>query len=417
MVLKLRAVMLVCKYGGTSVGTADLISRAAARVKHVMDGGQQAVVVVSAMGGETDRLADLCEKFEGAGDRERDRVLACGEEVSIGLFAMALNRLGVAARSFTGAQAGILTDNAHGKARIVDIDTAPLRAALDAGETPVVAGFQGRAPNGDVTTLGRGGSDTTAVALAAALQAEECRIHTDVRGVHTTDPRVCPNARLLPSVTFEEILEMASLGSKVLQPRSVELAGKYRVRVRVLSAEETGEAGTLIHYEEPSMEKPVVTGVAFNRSEAKITIVGVPDKPGVAGNILSAVAEANVNVDMIVQNIGSDGRTDFSFTVDRSEYDRAMEAARGAAGSIEARDVTGDTKIGKVSVVGIGMKSHTGVAAAMFDALAQQGVNIQMISTSEIKVSVVIGEESLDEAVRALHDAFGLGEPRDGQMD
>ena len=400
--------MLVCKYGGTSVGSAELIRRAVQNIKNIAENGEQSVLVVSAMGGETDRLAALCGEFGDISPRERDRVLACGEEVSAGLTAMALLEAGVAARSFTGAQAGITTDNAHGKARIMDIDTAELRAALARGETPVVAGFQGRAANGDVSTLGRGGSDTTAVALAAALAADECRIYTDVRGIYTTDPRVCKNARLLPKITFEEILEMASLGSKVLQIRAVEFAGKYRVPLRVLSAAAPDAPGTLIHYKENAMEKPVITGIAFNRDEAKITIVGAPDKPGIAAQILADVAAAGINVDMIVQNIGSDGRTDFSFTVHREEYRHALRAAQKTANAIGAREAAGDAGIGKVSAVGIGMKSHSGVAAKMFQTLAGENINIQMISTSEIKISVVIEETNLDAAVRALHDAFDL---------
>lgn len=399
--------MLVCKYGGTSVGSVDLIRRVAAGVKRNIDDGEEVVVVVSAMGAETDRLASLCAQFPDSPGREKDRVLACGEEVAAGLAAMALQEIGIAGRSFTGAQAGILTDDAHGKARIVDIDTSPLRESLRRGETPVVAGFQGRAANGDIVTLGRGGSDTTAAALAAAM-AGECRIHTDVRGIYTTDPRVCKKARLLSAVTFEEMLEMASLGSKVLQIRAVEFAGKYRVPMRVLPADDPGAPGTLIHYKETAMEQPVVSGVAFNRDEAKITLVGTPDRPGIAGQILSVVAAANVNVDMIVQNIGSDGRTDFSFTVHRDEYPQAMRAAKEAAKDIGARDVEGETGIVKVSVVGIGMKSHAGVAAKMFASLAKEGINIRMISTSEIKISVVIDEDKMEQAVCALHDAFEL---------
>ena len=404
--------MLVCKYGGTSVGTVDLIRRAAGRIKQNIDNGEQVVVVVSAMGAETDRLASLCRNFSAVSPRERDRVLACGEETSIGLTAMALEEIGVAARSFTGAQAGIITDTSHGKARITHIETAALHAALARGQTPVVAGFQGRTEDGDISTLGRGGSDTTAVALAAALKADECLIYTDVRGIYTTDPRLCPNARLLPSITFEEMMEMASLGSKVLQTRAVEFAGKYRVPVRVLSAHDSKNVGTLIHYDEMTMEKPIITGIACNGDEAKLTIIGVPDKPGIAGAILSAVAEAHINVDMIVQNVGSDGRTDFSFTVQRDEYDSAMKAVKKIAEDIKATDVSGAENIGKVSAVGIGMKSHAGVAAIMFDALAKKDINIEMISTSEIKISVIIDEQRLTEAVQTLHSAFGLDKPQ-----
>ena len=400
--------MLVCKYGGTSVASVALIRRAAAYVGRRVAEGEQVIVVVSAMGSETDRLASLCGEFNNAFPRERDRVLACGEEASAGLTAMALCEAGAPARSFTGAQAGIITDGSHGKARIVDIDTAALRAALAAGETPVVAGFQGMTAGGDIATLGRGGSDTTAVALAAAMHADECRIYTDVEGIYTTDPRVCQKARLLSAVTFEEILEMASLGSKVLQIRAVEFAGKYRVPVRVLSAAAPDASGTLIHYKETVMEKPVVTGIAFNRDEAKITIVDVPDRPGIAGAILSEIAAAGINVDMIVQNIGNDGRTDFSFTVHRDDFVAAKATAQKTADAISAGGVSGASDIGKVSVVGIGMRSHTGVASAAFAALAGANINIQMISTSEIKISVIIAEEHLESAVNVLHDAFNL---------
>ena len=403
--------MLVCKYGGTSVGSVERIRHVASCLKPLINNGEQIVVVVSAMGGDTDRLATLCAQFAHS-PRERDRVLACGEEISIGLTAMALQEAGIAARSFTGAQAGIITNNAHGKARISNIQTAALDTALHNGETPVVAGFQGHTHNGDLTTLGRGGSDTTAVALAAAMRADECRIYTDVRGIYTTDPRVCNRARLLPDMTFEEILEMASLGAKVLQIRAVEFAGKYRVPLRVLSAMEPHHPGTLIQYKEIVMEQPAVTGVAFNRDEAKITIIGVPDKPGIAGAILESVAAAHVNVDMIVQNIGSDGRTDFSFTVPRDDYETAMNAAQKIAANIDAANIVGNVGIGKVSVVGIGMKSHSGVAAAMFSALAQKDINIQMISTSEIKISVVIEEQLVDRAVCVLHDIFNLHEEK-----
>ena len=400
--------LYVQKYGGTSVGSMERIRQVAARVKNGREAGDNIIVVVSAMAGETDKLVNLCGQFNTSRGREQDLVLASGEQVAAGLTALALVEIGVAARSFTGAQAGVKTDDAHGKARIVDIDTAALRASLAAGETPVVTGFQGITADGAVATLGRGGSDTTAVALAAALLADECRIYTDVEGIYTTDPRVCKQARLLSAITFEEMLEMASLGSKVLQTRAVEFAGKYRVPLRVLSSLTDG-GGTLIHYKEQEiMEQPIVTGVAFNRDEAKITVVGVPDKPGIARDILAAVARHHINVDMIVQNIGSDERTDFSFTVERSDYDAALAAMRQTAAVIGASRVVGDDAIGKVSVVGIGMKSHAGVAATMFDTLAAAGINIQMISTSEIKISTVIDENHLAEAVRALHAAFGL---------
>ncbi len=400
--------LYVQKYGGTSVGSMERIRQVAARVKNGREAGDNIIVVVSAMAGKTDKLVNLCGQFNTSRGREQDLVLASGEQVAAGLTALALVEIGVAARSFTGAQAGVKTDDAHGKARIVDIDTAALRASLAAGETPVVTGFQGITADGAVATLGRGGSDTTAVALAAALLADECRIYTDVEGIYTTDPRVCKQARLLSAITFEEMLEMASLGSKVLQTRAVEFAGKYRVPLRVLSSLTDG-GGTLIHYKEQEiMEQPIVTGVAFNRDEAKITVVGVPDKPGIARDILAAVARHHINVDMIVQNIGSDERTDFSFTVERSDYDAALAAMRQTAAVIGASRVAGDDAIGKVSVVGIGMKSHAGVAATMFDTLAAAGINIQMISTSEIKISTVIDENHLTEAVQALHAAFGL---------
>ena len=408
--------MLVCKYGGTSVGSTTLIRRVAENVRKMTESGEEVIVVVSAMGAETDRLAALCDEFADAPPRERDRVLGAGEEISAGLTAMALRANGVAARSFTGAQAGIRTDDSHGKARIVDIDTAALRTSLRRGETPVITGFQGCTADGDISTLGRGGSDTTAVAIAAAMSADECRIYTDVRGIYTTDPRICPAARLLSEITFEEILEMASLGSKVLQIRAVEFAGKYRVPLRVLPAMDASAPGTLIHYKETEMEQPVVTGVAFNRDEAKITFVGAPDRPGIAGQILGAVSSANINVDMIVQNTGSDGRTDFSFTVHRDEYEPAMSVARAVAADVGARDVAGDSGIGKISVVGIGMKSHAGVAAAMFGALARENINIEMISTSEIKISVIIAKENLERAVCTLHDVFNLNrDPVDEQ--
>lgn len=405
--------LVIQKYGGTSVAGIARIRAVAARVAACRQRGQQIVAVVSAMAGETDRLVALCSDIGADLPRERDAVISTGEQITAGLLAMELTRLGVAARSFSGEQIGIRTDAAHGKARIVDIRTEGLRAALEGGITPVVAGFQGRTAGGDVATLGRGGTDTTAVALAAALAARECQIFTDVDGIYTTDPRVCKKARLLPAIHLEEMLEMASLGAKVLQLRSVEFAGKYQVALRVLSSldEGSGSGGTLITYEENGMEDPLVTGVAFNRAEAKITIAGVPDRPGIAYTLISAVADANINVDMIVQNIGNDGRTDFSFTVHRDEYARAMQVTEKMAAEIGAERVLGDDSIGKVSIVGIGMRSHAGVASRMFKTLSQHGINIQMISTSEIKTSVVIEEKHLDAAVCALHDTFGLDKP------
>ena len=403
--------IVVQKYGGTSVGSIERINAVARRIAACRERGINIVAVVSAMAGETDRLIQLCRDAGGDDALARDSVISVGEQITAGLLTLALNKIGVRAKPLTGGQTGIRTDNTHGKARIVDIHTQTLREALEAGITPIIPGFQGRTANGAVATLGRGGSDTTAVALAAALAAQECQIFTDVDGVYTTDPRLCPQARRLPTVHFEEMLEMASLGSKVLQLRAMEFAGKYRVPLRVLSSMADNNAcagGTLVTYEENNMEKPVVTGVAFNRAEAKITVVGVPDKPGIAYQLLSIVANANINVDMIVQNIGESAHTDFSFTVHRDDYDAAMRQTRLAAEKVNAREVVGDAAIGKVSVVGVGMKSHAGVACKMFETLAANGVNIQMISTSEIKISVVISEQRLDETVRALHDAFAL---------
>ena len=404
--------LLVQKYGGTSVADQTRIDAVARRIAASRAAGNDVVAVVSAMAGWTNRLIDLCDGARANNAKERDAVICAGEQISAGLLAMSLTRLGVAARSLTGGQVGIITDNAHGKARILDIHTKSLRACLAKGEVAVAPGFQGRTAAGDIATLGRGGSDTTAVALAAALAAQECQIFTDVDGIYTTDPRVCANARLLPRVHFEEMLEMASLGSKVLQLRSVEFAGKYQVPLRVLSSfGDNAGGGTLITYGRSNMEDPLITGVAFNRAEAKITVAGVPDKPGVAHRLLAIVAEANINVDMIVQNIGSAGRTDFSFTVHRDEYDAAMAQTRKAAAAVEAENVLGESSIGKVSIVGVGMKSHAGVASQMFQTLAERGINIQMISTSEIKISVVIDEARLDEAVQALHDSFELEKP------
>ena len=406
--------LLIQKFGGTSVGSPERVRAMAEKVRASRRSGAESVVVVSAMGGETDRLAELCRESGGDDPRETDAVLASGEQISAGMMALALQALGVAARSFNGAAAGIETDGAHGRARIARVDSAPLRAALDAGITPVVTGFQGRDREGGIATLGRGGSDTTAVALAAALRADECRIYTDVDGVFTADPRICENARRLDEITFEEMLELSSLGAKVLQIRAVECAGNNRVPLRVLSSLDDNSRGTLITYEEENMEKPVVTGVACNRAEAKITVVGVPDRPGVAHAILAAVAESGVNVDMIVQNVSSDERTDFSFTVSRDDFSRAMACAQKAGAAVGARDCRGDSGLAKVSVVGVGMKSHAGVACEMFRVLSEERINIQMISTSEIKISVAIDEKYLEVAARALHDAFRLGEPDSG---
>ncbi len=400
--------LIVQKYGGTSVGTVEKIERVAEKLIATRDAGNDVVVVVSAMSGETNRLIELAHRIaEHPDPREYDVLVSTGEQVTIALLSMALKKRGCPAVSYTGSQVHILTDDAHTKARILDIDESRIRGDLEAGRVVVVAGFQGRDEHGNITTLGRGGSDTTAVALAAALQADECQIYTDVDGVYTTDPRVVPNARRLERITFEEMLEMASLGSKVLQIRSVEFAGKYNVRLRVLSAFEDGP-GTLITFEEENMENPVISGIAFNRDEAKLTILGVPDQPGVAYRILGPIGEANIEVDMIIQNVGADGTTDFTFTVHRNDYERAIGILTRTAGELGAREVVGDDTIVKISLVGVGMRSHAGIASTMFKALADEGINIRMISTSEIKISVVVDEKYLELGVRTLHDAFHL---------
>ncbi len=400
--------LIVQKYGGTSVGSVERIQKVAERVQATRGQGHDVVVVVSAMSGETNRLIDLAHQVSPQPDpREYDVLVSTGEQVTIALLAMALNARGCRARSFTGGQVHIRTDSAHTKARIVEIDEARVRRELEAGTVVVVAGFQGVDEDGNITTLGRGGSDTTAVALAAALGADECQIFTDVDGVYTTDPRVEPNARRLDRITFEEMLEMASLGSKVLQIRAVEFAGKYSVPLRVLSSFEEGP-GTLITYEEEDMEQPVISGIAFNRDEAQLSVRGVPDRPGVAWHILGPVGEANIEVDMIIQNVGADGTTDFTFTVHRNDYERARAILEDTARRLEAREVAGDNRIVKISLVGVGMRSHAGIASRMFEALANEGINIRMISTSEIKISVVVEEKYLELGVRALHAAFGL---------
>ena len=402
--------LIVQKYGGTSVGSPERIKNVARRVARWHRDGHQVVVVVSAMSGETNRLIALAKEIQAHPDpRELDVMVSTGEQVTIALLSMALLDLGLKARSYTGRQVRILTDSAYTKARIVKIDEERIQADLSDGYVIVVAGFQGEDEGGNITTLGRGGSDTTGVALAAALKAEECQIYTDVDGVYTTDPRIVPEARRLNTVTFEEMLEMASLGSKVLQIRSVEFAGKYRVKLRVLSSfEETGE-GTLITFEEDDkMEQATISGIAFNRDEAKITILGVPDRPGIAYQILGPVGDANIDVDMIVQNVGHDGLTDFSFTVHRNDYKKVLDILKPVAAHIKAREVQGGDKIAKVSIVGVGMRSHAGIASTAFRTLAEEGINIQMISTSEIKVSVVIDEKYMELAVRVLHKAFGL---------
>jgi aspartate kinase len=400
--------LIVQKYGGTSVGSLDRIRAVAERVIATRKQGHQVVVVVSAMSGETDRLLGLANDLANRpNSRELDVLLATGEQVTIALLTIALQSKGLDAVSFTGSQVRILTDSAHNKARIVDIDAAKVKKALEEGKIVVVAGFQGIDENGNITTLGRGGSDTTAVAMAAALKAEECDVYTDVDGVYTADPRIVPTAARLNRISYEEMLEMSSLGSKVLQIRSVEFAGKYHVPLRVLSSFSEGP-GTLITDEDESMEQALVSGIAHNRDEAKLTILGVPDRPGIAASILGPIAEANIEVDMIVQNVGADKTTDFTFTVHRNEYDKALEILQKISEKMGARGVSGDQRIVKVSIVGVGMRSHAGIAARMFQALADEGINIQMISTSEIKVSVVVDEKYLELAVRALHSAFGL---------
>ncbi|OZG72898.1 aspartate kinase [Hahella sp. CCB-MM4] len=403
--------LLVQKFGGTSVGSVDRIEKVAEKVKKFREDGDDIVVVVSAMSGETNRLISLAsEIMEEPTAREMDVLVSTGEQVTIALLCMALHKRGVAARSYTGSQVRILTDDSHTKARILDIDNHNIQADLSAGRVVVVAGFQGVDESGNITTLGRGGSDTTAVALAAALKADECQIYTDVDGVYTTDPRVVDSARRLDTITFEEMLEMASLGSKVLQIRSVEFAGKYNVPLRVLHSFQEGP-GTLITIEDDdNMEQPIVSGIAFNRDEAKLTIAGVPDIPGVASKILKPVSDANIEVDMIVQNVGADNHTDFTFTVHRNDFKKAQAILVRLSEELEAKEVKGDDRIAKVSIVGVGMRSHAGVASKMFEALSQEGINIQMISTSEIKISVVIDEKYLELAVRSLHSAFELSE-------
>lgn len=401
--------LIVQKYGGTSVGTVERIEAVAQRIIRYKAEGNDVVVVVSAMSGETNRLIELANQITSQPPaREYDVLVATGEQVTIALLAMALEKQGQPARSYTGAQVHILTDNSHQKARIKRIEDQKIRQDLDAGRVVVVAGFQGVDEDGNITTLGRGGSDTSAVALAAALKADECQIFTDVDGVYTTDPRVVPEARRLGRITFEEMLEMASLGSKVLQIRAVEFAGKYNVPLRVLSSFDEGGEGTLITYEEAGVEQPIISGIAFNRDEAKLTITGVPDHPGVAHQILGPIADSNLEVDMILQNVGQDDTTDFTFTVHRNDYEKALGILKSTADKLGARNVEGDDKIVKISIVGVGMRSHAGIASSMFETLAGEGINIQMISTSEIKISVVVDEKYLELAVRALHVKFGL---------
>ncbi|MGM9512837.1 aspartate kinase [Roseateles sp. DB2] len=418
--------LIVHKYGGTSMGSTDRIRNVAKRVAKWARAGHQMVVVPSAMSGETNRLLGLAKELSPASSspalmRELDMIAATGEQVSVGLLAIALQAEGLEAVSYTGWQVPVATDSSYTKARIESIDDKRVRADLAAGKVVVITGFQGIDERNNITTLGRGGSDTSAVAIAAAMKADECLIYTDVDGVYTTDPRVVPEARRLKSISFEEMLEMASLGSKVLQIRSVEFAGKYRVPLRVLSSftpwdidiNEEAKSGTLITFEEDeNMEQAVVSGIAFNRDEAKVTLLGVPDKPGIAFQILGPVAEANIDIDVIIQNVSHDGKTDFSFTVHRNDYQRTLELLeKTVAPATGAAKVLGDPRICKVSIVGIGMRSHVGVASKMFRSLSEEGINIQMISTSEIKTSVVIDEKYMELAVRALHRAFDLDQP------
>ena len=405
--------LIVQKYGGTSVGSVEKIENVAERLIAAKKAGNDVVVAVSAMSGETNRLVEMAYQISEKPDpREYDVLVSTGEQVTIALLGMALKERGYDARSYTGSQVHILTDSAHTKARILDIDEAKIRTDLDKGRIVIVAGFQGKDEHGNITTLGRGGSDTTAVALAAALKADECQIYTDVDGVYTTDPRVVPDARRLEKITFEEMLEMASLGSKVLQIRSVEFAGKYNVKLRVLSSFVEGP-GTLITYEEENMEQAAISGIAFNRDEAKLTILGVPDQPGVAHKILGSIGEANIEVDMIIQNVAADATTDFTFTVHRNDYESALDILNKTAKELGAREVAGDNTIVKISLVGVGMRSHAGIASQMFKALADEGINIRMISTSEIKISVVVDEKYLELGVRALHSEFDLDKAKD----
>ncbi|HIE74627.1 MAG TPA: aspartate kinase [Gammaproteobacteria bacterium] len=409
--------LAVEKYGGTSVGSVERINAVADRVATARQRGESLVVVVSAMAGETNRLLDLASQIDpDALSREMDVLLSTGEQVTIALLSMALHKRGIEARSYTGGQVRILTDSIHGKARIRDIDAARVRTDLELNRVVVVAGFQGVDDDGNITTLGRGGSDTTAVAMAAALEADECRIFTDVDGVYTADPRIVPEARRLDQITVEEMLELASQGAKVLQTRSVEFAGKYHVPLRVLSSFEDGP-GTLITHEVSDMEQPLISGIAYNRDEAKVTIRGVPDQPGAASRIFGPISKAHLNIDMIIQNVAQDGTTDVTFTVNRDEYPQAMALLNKTAKELNARDVVGDDTLAKIAIVGVGMRSHSGVAAMMFEALAAEGINIELISTSEIKISVGVNDKYLELAVRALHKAFGLdGEGTEEQL-
>ena len=400
--------LIVEKYGGSSVGTSERIRAVADRVAASHRAGDDLVVVLSAMAGETNRLLELARDIDPEADaRETDVLISTGEQVTIALLSMALHKLDVPARSYTGGQVRILTDNVHGKARILDIDADMVRTDIEQRNVVVVAGFQGVDREGNITTLGRGGSDTTAVAMAAALKADECRIYTDVDGVYTADPRIVPEARRLEQITVEEMLELSSLGAKVLETRSVEFAGKYKVPLRVLSSFESGK-GTLITYEVNKMEQPLIAGIAYNRDEAKLTIRGVPDQPGVASTIFGQISDAHVNVDMIIQNVAQDGTTDLTFTVNRSEYPHARSILEKISAELKAREVVGDDQLAKISIVGVGMRSHAGIASTMFAAMATEGINIELISTSEIKISIGVADRYVELAVRALHKAFGL---------
>ena len=400
--------LIVEKYGGSSVGTPERIRAVADRVAASHRAGEDLVVVLSAMAGETNRLLELAREIDPEADaRETDVLVSTGEQVTIALLTMALHKLNVPARSYTGGQVRILTDNVHGKARILDIDADMVRTGIEQRNVVVIAGFQGVDGDGNITTLGRGGSDTTAVAMAAALQADECRIYTDVDGVYTADPRIVPDARRLQQITVEEMLELSSLGAKVLQTRSVEFAGKYKVPLRVLSSFESGK-GTLITYEVNKMEQPLIAGIAYNRNEAKLTIRGVPDQPGVASTIFGQISDAHVNVDMIIQNVAQDGTTDLTFTVNRSEYTNARSILEKISTQLNAREVVGDDQLAKISIVGVGMRSHAGIASTMFEAMATEGINIELISTSEIKISIGVADRYVELAVRALHKGFGL---------
>jgi aspartate kinase len=402
--------LIVQKFGGTSVANPERIKAVANRVEKYVKQGHQIIVVVSAMSGETNKMIQLINEISDNPDpREYDVVLSTGEQVTIGLTALAIQEKGIKAKSYTGSQVKILTSKDYSKARILGIDNKNILKDLKNNFVVVVAGFQGADEDGNITTLGRGGSDTTAVALAAALNADECQIYTDVDGIYTTDPRVVPEARKLKSINFEEMLEMASLGSKVLQLRSVEFAGKYKVKLRVLSSFEDEGEGTIITYEEDeSMEEPIISGIAFNRDEAKVTVEGVPDKPGIAYQILGPIADKNIDVDMIIQNIGHDGLNDFTFTVNRAELKKTLKVLDDLQTNIKAQKIIGDDKVAKLSLVGVGMRSHVGVASKMFRVLSEEGININAISTSEIKISILIEENKLDPAVKALHKAFNL---------